>query len=287
MGSSLDLLVISGIVILVSVAAIVIIFIRRRRKRAGQRVSEGNVPESKNWERPEVWGVVIAVLALVSSTAIGVAQLMNNQGAQSSGGNGSGRVNYFGQPIAVEGRAASPTDFDAPGITLTKPRDNISFQDAQGIWKTITYRDWNTIVATSKVPQDVYLAIDPATGLNPTATSLRRLQYLVDVNGMEDGEIKFSSLQYLRNSSGTKVLAVALIANGHPTAENVSDLHMTVWNGQRSKRFLNGYFLFEGSPISVPAKTTILTTFLFHERTPMSFPPANTYTNEHFDSQNS
>lgn len=277
MSSPPDFFYISGAFILLSLAVIVAIFINRRRKRASQKVLQGNAAqEGKKWEKPEVWGTAVAILALASSTAIGVAQLVNAQGASSSGPNVSGSTNYVGQEIPVEGRAASPSDITAPPLTITDPRGAIRITNLAGVSETITFRDWNTIVATSMVPVEVNLDIDP-TLRSISATALRRLQYLADIMGMQDGAVDFGAIRYIR-ISGDKVLALVLAVNGRPNAVSITSVHVAVSNDSGSQQFLNGSFFSKTHSLFVAAKTSLFTYLVFNEKTPASFASGSYHT---------
>lgn len=271
-GFSLNLFAISGALVLLSLAVIVAILVNRRRKSARKRALGDKAPESKKWERPEAWGVAIAILTLVSSTAIGVAQLASNQAVASAGRNSSGSGRYIGQSIPVEGRAASPSDIKAPGVELTNPRAEAGFSSLQNIPETVTFRDLNTIVATSQVPEWVNLNIDP--GLSLPRTSVLRLQYLADLMGMQDGKVDLGTIGYVRRS-GTRVVAPVFIVNGLQQAINVTYLHVTVRNDQGSKKLLSGNFFSNEDSISVAARSSLFTYLIFTESTPASFPPAH------------
>lgn len=264
---------ISGALILLSLGVIVAILINRRRKRARKRVAQGSSPASKKWGKPEAWGIVVAILTLASSTAIGVAQLVDAQGVSSSGSNDSGSTSYVDQGIPVEGRAASPRDITAgpPALTITNPRAEIKITNLAGFSKTITFRDWNTIVATSMVPEEINLTID--SSLNPklfSPTSVRRLQYLADLMGIRDGFVDLGALRYVR-ISGDEVVAPVLVVNGRPNAVSITGLHVIVWDDSGSHRFLDAHFFSETQSLQVPAKTSLFTYLVFNEKTPASF----------------
>jgi hypothetical protein len=263
---------IAGIFFLLSLAVIVGILVNRRRKVARKTAPEGT-PEDKKWGRPEAWGVVVAVLALASSTAIGVAQLVSSQGVPASAQSGSGHINYVGQSIPVEGRSASPSDIGAPGIALTNPQAVLEFSSLAGIPEKLTFRDLNTIVATSKVPVYVNLALDQNLNIPFTATSLRRLQYVADLIGMQDGNVELGGIGYIRSSSGNEVAAPVFIVNGKSAAVAVTNLEVTVWNENGSKKLLRGDFFSETDSLSVAAKTSLFTYLIFSKNIPASFPP--------------
>jgi hypothetical protein len=268
MSSPPDFFYISGGLILLSLAVIVAILINRRRKRARKRVLQGSAPASKKWEKPEAWGIVVAFLTLASSTAIGVAQLVDAQGVPSPGSNGPGSTSYVDQGIPVEGRAASPSDITEGPLTIANPGAKIGITNLAGVSKTITFRDWNTIVATSMVPEEVNLIFDSSLKVSPA--SVRRLQYLADLMGMQDGAVDFGAVEYVR-ISGDTVLAFVLAVNGRPNAVNITGLHAIVWDDHRSHQFLNADFYSETQPLFVPAKTSLFTYLVFNKKTPASF----------------
>jgi hypothetical protein len=279
-----DVFYIAGIFILLSLTVIVAILVHRRKVKASGRLPENGAPESEKWGRPAAWGIVVAILTLASSTAIGVAQLVNSHEASSAGQNGSG--SYVGESILVKDRAAYPSDIDAPGPALTRPQAKFVFTNVARVPEVITFREWNTIVATSEVPIDVNLAIDPKLNINFTATSIRRLQYLADVMGMQDDAVDVGTVGYARNSSGSEVESGVLIINGRSTSVNVTNLQVTVRNEGGSQEYLNGYFFSPQQPLFIPAKTSLFTYLGFTEKTSPSFPPANYQTQDYINWQN-
>lgn len=172
----------------------------------------------------------------------------------------------------MEGRAASPSDITAgpPALTITNPGAEIQFTNLAGVSKMITFRDWNTIVATSMVPEEVNLTIDSSLNLNPSPTAVRRLQYLADLMGIQDGAVDLGALGYVR-ISGDKVVAPVLVVNGRPNAVSITSLHVIVWDDRGSHEFLNAYFYSEAQSLLVPAKTSLFTYLVFNEKTPASF----------------
>jgi hypothetical protein len=181
----------------------------------------------------------------------------------------------------VEGRAASPSDITEGPLTITDPRAKIEITNVAGVSKTITFRDWNTIVATSMVPVEVNLAVDQSLNVSPTA--VRRIQYLADLVGIQDGVVDFRAVLYVR-ISGDKVVALVLIVNGRPNAVNITSLDVIVSDpDHRSHQFLNASFFSEADPLSVAAKTSLFTYLVFTEKTPASFGSVIYHTEYHIN----
>ena len=129
-------------------------------------------------------------------------------------------------PILISGRARRPVDTDAGAINVRGR--NLEFGGPSGSKQssvTISYNDWNTIVATSKVPDDVGLMLDP--GINANDLVRNRLQYLADRISLM-GISKFSPLTILSSPGYGAYNATVALYNPTSEVARISSLGVAI-----------------------------------------------------------
>lgn len=129
-------------------------------------------------------------------------------------------------PVHVSGRAARPVDIDAGAINVLA-RD-LEFGGPPGsklASVTISYDDWNTIIATSRVPVDIGLMLDP--GINADDLIRNRLQYLADRISLM-GISKFAQMTILSSPGYGAYNATVALYNPTSDVDEISSLGITI-----------------------------------------------------------
>lgn len=214
---------------------------------------------------PGTWEKQAVVLALALSCCAslagctGMAQTQSRPHATASPQYG---------PVPVPGRAARPTDTYAGGINVLGK--NLEFGGPPGSKLksvTISYGDWNTIVATSKVPVDVGLMIDP--GINANDVVRNRFQYLAD-RIWRMGIYKFAELTVLSSPEYGAYTATVALYNPTDNVNAISSLGITVTSNPPETTIAS--HIFYGAPHSeclIPAHTVYFAYLTFAHYTPM------------------
>jgi hypothetical protein len=171
-------------------------------------------------------------------------------------------------PVQVSGRARRPTDVNAGGINV-RGRD-LEFgggSDAKVTSVTISHDDWNTIIATSRVPVDVGLMLDP--GYNASGIAQNRFQYLAD-RISKLGIIKFDELGILGSQVYGNYMLTTAIYNPTGQVDEISGLGVKITSKPPKIIIANHTFyrLHHGGCI-IPARTVYFAFLKFKKYTPM------------------
>lgn len=129
-------------------------------------------------------------------------------------------------PVPVADRAAKPTDMNEGGINVLAPDLEFSGGSESKIASvTIAYDDWNTIIATSRVPVDVGLMLDP--GMNAGDVARNRLQYLADRIWLL-GITKFDELGIISTREYGDYMLTAAVYNPTGDVDEISSLGIRI-----------------------------------------------------------
>lgn len=176
-------------------------------------------------------------------------------------------------PVPVSGRAARPVDTDAGGINVLGK--NLEFGGPPGSKPesvTISSGDWNTIIATSKVPVDVGLMIDP--GINANDLIRNRFQYLADRISLM-GISKFAELTVISSPEYGAYTATVALYNPTDDVNEISSLGITITSNSPEATIASHTFY--GAPHNeclIPAHTVYFAYLTFAHYTTM--PPTAT-----------
>lgn len=171
-------------------------------------------------------------------------------------------------PVLISGRATRPVDTDAGAINLLGR--NLEFGGPTGskvASVTISYDDWNTIIATSKVPLDVGLMLDP--GINANDLIRNRLQYLADRISLI-GISKFAPLTILSSPGYGAYNATVAVYNPTSDVDEISSLGITITSNSPQVTIASHtfYSASRGGCI-IPAHTIYFAFLTFAHYTPM------------------
>lgn len=158
--------------------------------------------------------------------------------------------------LVVTGRATAPTDINAHGIVISKPGDAFRSSLPGGRELVITYDDWNTIVASTKIPKQVRVRIDPA--FNPTATTGNRVQYLADLVGL-DVHQRIDAIGLLATVKNGRLIGIPLIRNSDAHDHRLTLLQVKLMR-QSSRQLLQEGTFYDASTehLNLPARSSYL-----------------------------
>jgi len=232
--------------LILALASAILLFTRRRKGRGEHRRSEWDV------------GNKISAVSLVLGTLLSAGGLgwnIYNSGRPPQ----APKPAAFDESVVVEKRSSKPTEFAGHPIELKAPGAKFTFQNLAGVRKVMTYADWNTIVATSQVPELVKVAIDP--DLNATATMARRTQYLADLVGIQDGRVTPTIVRYFINPADKKLVGFLFVVNGLSSRVSIDRLNVKVTDATTGTVLVDNSFNPAGQ--AVPAKTSYFTLVKF------------------------
>lgn len=174
-------------------------------------------------------------------------------------------------PVPVANRAMRPTGVNAGGISVRgKELEFGAGSEAKVASVTISYDDWNTITARSRVPVDVGLMLDP--GYNANGTIQNRFQYLADRISLL-GITRFDELGILGSQEYGDYMLTAAIYNPTGEVDEISGLAVRITSLPPSTTIADHTFYrsSRGGCI-IPARTVYFAFLAFKKYTPM--PPS-------------
>lgn len=174
---------------------------------------------------------------------------------------------HFG-PVPVSGRATQPVDVNAGGIEVKAgelefgggPRAKVASV-------TISHDDWNTIIATSRVPVDVGLMIDP--GFNPDDLTHNRFQYLADRISLL-GITKFDELGIIGSQVYGNYMLTTAIYNPTGQVDEITGLGVRITSAPPNTTIADHTFSWSSrGGCIIPAHTVYFAYLTFSKFTPM------------------
>ena len=182
-------------------------------------------------------------------------------------------------PVKVSGRAAKPTDVEVGGIDVVAK--DLEF-GAGPTSVVISHDDWNTIIATSHVPIDVGLMLDP--GYNADDLIRNRFQYLADRISLL-GISKFTMIGIISSPAYGKYMSTVAIYNPTDQVAQISGLSVRISSSPPNITIANDVFYSESrGGCLIPAHTIYFAYLAFSRFSPM--PPTSTSISYHLSALN-
>lgn len=146
----------------------------------------------------------------------------------------------------VTGRCTRQVDLTGPGINFS----GVQTFGINGGSVSLAASNWYTIGATSSVPADVAVVVDPV--IAHTATNQRRFQYLADLFALVPEKTFCPSGLFAIRSSGSYVL-IGVIRNSGDGTLHLRGLHVTLSESPPA-RTVGDKVLFSGG-VTLPASS--------------------------------
>ena len=124
--------------------------------------------------------------------------------------------------VLVGGRAAAPTETNAPGLQFSTGSLEVTLS---GHPISISARDWNTISSTSNVPHDIGLSLDP--NFHAADTTRHRFQYLAD-QIVQYAPSRFDPVGVAAAPVGKTLVTIVALINRTPYRYRLSGFKATV-----------------------------------------------------------
>ena len=199
--------------------------------------------------------IALAALTLVVAACTGKGS--NTSSAPSA----SSHAASTAPSALVSGRASVPADVSAPGIQM--PAGSAGFTINVSNHKVaITGRDWDTIVASSKVAPDV--GVNFASGFNWTATTRNRFQYLADLIARADSPQGFDPITIVTAINNKTATSIVALYNPENHSGTLTGLHAKLISQPGDTLVSSGeFFTTTDSSVFIPARTIVFTRLVY------------------------